>query len=45
MAKQCGRLESAARDPKSGGGRHRTAMLKVAALMVQEEVDNASPKP
>ena len=30
---------------RSSGGGHCSAMLKVTALMVQEEVDNASPKP
>ena len=33
------------RHEKSAGGRHRTAMLKIAALMLQEEIDNAPPEP
>src|SRR5258708_6185859 len=29
----------------SSGGGHRAAMLEVAPLMLQEEIDNAPPKP
>jgi hypothetical protein len=33
------------RHEKSAGGRHRTAVLKIVALMLKEEIDDAPPEP